>query len=229
MSVFEQSINAEELSNTKTIHQLFELQAAKTPGQVAVVIENTGMTYAELNCRSNQLAHHLRKLHVGPNRLIGLFMNRSLEMVIGLLGILKAGGAFLPLDPTYLKEELATILVNAEPVLVLTKQHMLTTLPAGHIAPFCLDTQWPAVRECPIDNPPCTTAPENLACVIYRTGSEGKSENVCLDGFALMKLVLLITNVRHYQCDAKSGILPFSELFLALCSVNSLISLSRLK
>src|SRR5687768_3353575 len=83
------------------LHQRFEAQVERTPDAVAVVFEGKKLTYQELNCRANQLAHYLRKLAVGPEVRVGLCVERSLEMVVGLLGILKAGGAYVPLDPSY--------------------------------------------------------------------------------------------------------------------------------
>jgi non-ribosomal peptide synthetase component F len=90
-----------------TLPALFAAQVANTPNAPSVVLEDTSLTYAELDARSNQLAHHLRELGVGPEVVVGLCTGRSIEMLIGLLGILKAGGAYLPLDPGYPRERLA--------------------------------------------------------------------------------------------------------------------------
>ena len=94
------------------IHQLFESQVELSP-HVPLVFDEQQITYQELNCKANQLAHHLRDLDVGPETIVGVCMERSIEMVVGLLGILKAGGAYLPLDPTYPKERLAVMLHDA--------------------------------------------------------------------------------------------------------------------
>ncbi|WP_431356810.1 AMP-binding protein, partial [Komarekiella delphini-convector] len=98
----------QELNYTQTldyqnlcIHQMFEIQVERSPDTIAVVFENTQLTYRQLNQRANQLAHHLRTLGVEPEVLVGICLERSLEMIIGLLGILKAGGAYVPLDPAY--------------------------------------------------------------------------------------------------------------------------------
>ena len=104
----------------KCIHELFEEQVERTPDAIAVVFEEQRLTYRELNDRSNQLAHYLRKLGVGPDVLIGICLQRSLEMVIALLGVLKAGGAYVPLDPSYPKERLGFMIEDTRASIVLT-------------------------------------------------------------------------------------------------------------
>src|SRR4029077_10764434 len=99
--VVEWNATAAEYPKDKCVHELFAEQAATTPDAIAVVYEDSGLSYGELDRRSNQLAHHLRGLGVGPEVVVGLCVERSLDLVVGLLGILKAGGAYLPLDPGY--------------------------------------------------------------------------------------------------------------------------------
>jgi len=96
------------------LHQLFEAQVERTPDTIAVIFEDKYLSYAALNDKANQLAHHLHSLGIKPEVLVGIFIERSIEMVIGLLGILKAGGAYLPLDPTYPTNHLSSILEDAE-------------------------------------------------------------------------------------------------------------------
>ena len=108
----------------KCIHQLFEEQVERTPDAVAVVFENQQLTYQELNCRANQLAHYLQSLGVGADVLVGICVERSLEMVVGLLGILKAGGAYVPLDPDYPTERLSFMLEDAQVPVLLTQQQL---------------------------------------------------------------------------------------------------------
>ena len=104
---------AAEYPRDKCLHELFAEQAARVPDAVAVVYEESELSYGELEQRSNQLAHYLRGLGVGPEVMVGLCVERSLEMVVGLLGILKAGGAYLPLDPGYPADRLAYMLEDA--------------------------------------------------------------------------------------------------------------------
>ncbi|MEG5056162.1 condensation domain-containing protein, partial [Microcoleus sp. B13-B6] len=117
-----------DYSNQTCIHQLFEAQAKQTPNAVAVVFENEQLTYQQLNCRANQLAHHLQKLGVEPEMLVGICVERSLEMMVGLLGILKAGAAYLPLDPAYPKERLTFMLEDAQVPVLLTQQRQVEKL-----------------------------------------------------------------------------------------------------
>lgn len=121
------------------IHQLFEAQVERTPEAVAIVFENQQLTYRELNCRANQLAHHLQSLGVKPDFLVGLCVERSIEMVVGMLGILKAGGAYVPLDPAYPQERLKFMLSSQVSVL-LTQKRLIAKLPEEQAQVVCLDT-----------------------------------------------------------------------------------------
>src|SRR5262249_44962307 len=118
-----------------TLPQLFAAQAANTPEAAAVVFEDQRLSYAALDARANQLAHHLRGLGAGPETVVGLCVERSLEMLIGLLGILKAGAAYLPLDPDYPPERLAFMLADAGTPVLLTQAALVDRLPphAGNI------------------------------------------------------------------------------------------------
>jgi non-ribosomal peptide synthetase component F len=112
------------------LHQLVEQQVSRTPEAVAVVFGGQALSYRELNARANQLAHHLRALGVGPDSLVGVCAERSLEMVVGLLGTLKAGGAYVPLDPEYPKDRLAFMMQDADVPVLLTQERLTASLPA---------------------------------------------------------------------------------------------------
>ena len=111
------------------LHELLEEQARQRPESMAVEFEGRRLSYAELDQRSNQLAHLLRKRGVGPDRLVGVCMERSLEMVVALLGILKAGGAYVPLDPAYPSDRIQYVLDDARVMLLLTQESLLASLP----------------------------------------------------------------------------------------------------
>jgi hypothetical protein len=121
------------------VHRLFEQQVERTPDATAVVFAERWLTYRELNQHANRVAHRLRRLGVGPERLVGISVERSADMIIGLLGILKAGGAFLPLDPGYPEARLAFMLDDAEPIVLLTQQRVRAKLPSASAQIMCLD------------------------------------------------------------------------------------------
>ncbi|MEO7838713.1 MAG: amino acid adenylation domain-containing protein, partial [Anaerolineales bacterium] len=160
----------------KCIHHLFEEQVERFPDNIAAVFGDEQLTYRELNQRANQLAHHLQTLGVGPEVLVGLCVERSLEMVVGLLGILKAGGAYIPLDPNYPPERLAMMLTDAQPLVLLSQNHLLDTLPNTSANIITLDKDWATDPSLP--NPTSTIKPENLAYVIYTSGSTGGPKGV---------------------------------------------------
>ena len=164
----------------KCIHQLFEEQCLRTPDAVAVVFENQQLTYHELNCRANQLAHYLQSLGVGADVLVGICVERSLEMIVGLLGILKTGGAYVPLDPDYPTERLSFMLADTQVSVLLTQQHLVEKLPEHQKPVVCLDTDWLLICESSQESPITEVQPGNLAYVIYTSGSTGTPKGVML-------------------------------------------------
>ncbi|HEX9939644.1 MAG TPA: condensation domain-containing protein, partial [Longimicrobium sp.] len=161
------------------IHQLFEAQADRTPGAVAVRFEEASLTYAELNARANQLAHHLRGHGVGPEVRVGVCLERSLEMVVSLLAVLKAGGAYVPLDPGLPPERLAYMLDDSDVPLVLAQAALRDAVPAREgVGVLAVDelAERPAAE--PAENPAATTTPANVAYVIYTSGSTGRPKGV---------------------------------------------------
>ncbi|MEN2383501.1 MAG: amino acid adenylation domain-containing protein [Gloeotrichia echinulata DVL01] len=170
------------------IHQLFEEQVERTPDAVAVVFENQQLTYEQLNCRANQLAHYLRSLGVGTDVLVGICVERSLEMIVGLLGILKAGGAYVPLDPEYPQKRLSFILEDAQVSVLLTQQELVNKLPAHTAQLVCLDTDWEKITQNSNSNPVNTATSINLAYVIYTSGSTGQPKGVLVNHHHVTRL-----------------------------------------
>ncbi|HEY6802576.1 MAG TPA: amino acid adenylation domain-containing protein [Pyrinomonadaceae bacterium] len=166
------------LPTDKTIHQLIGEQARRTPDAIAVSFETQTLTYDLLNRRANQLAHFLRRAGIGPNTCVALSLERSLEMMVGMLGILKAGAAYVPVDPTYPQDRIAMILADAESPLVLTQQHLIDTLPEHQGRTVCLDMDWETIAQESELDPPAVAAPEDLAYVIYTSGSTGRPKGV---------------------------------------------------
>ena len=160
------------------LHELFELQAARTPEASAVKYKARQLTYGQLNRRTNQLAHYLRKQGVGPESLVGVCMTRSLDMVVALLGILKAGAAYVPLDPEYPPDWLAHMIKDSGVCFLLTQEALTGNLPAAGSPILSLDFDWETVAEEPAG--PCASGclPENPAYVIYTSGSTGRAKGV---------------------------------------------------
>ncbi|WP_442935875.1 amino acid adenylation domain-containing protein [Nostoc sp.] len=171
------------------IHQLFEEQVQRTPNAVAVVFENQQLTYQQLNCRANQLAHYLQSLGVKPDTLVGICIERCLEMVVGLLGILKAGGAYLPLDPDYPSDRLSFMLEDAQLRVLLTQQQLKEKLPQHQARVICLDTDWQSISQLSQNNPITSVQASNLAYVIYTSGSTGQPKGVLVTHQSLLNLI----------------------------------------
>ena len=174
------------------IHELFEAQVDRTPDAIAVQFEGKQLTYRELNSRANQLAHYLRRLGIGPEKLVGICIERSIEMVIGLLGILKAGGAYVPLDPSYPRERLAFMLDDSQVSVLLTSERIIagfkindsdsrSSILDPQMKVVCLDTNWETIVRESAQNIRSEVKPDNLAYVIYTSGSTGKPKGVAIE------------------------------------------------
>ncbi len=178
-----------DYSRDACVPQLITLQALTTPDVVAIVEEEQMLSYSELNRRANQLAHHLQTLGVGPNVLVGLCLERSLDLVIGLLGILKARGAYVPLDPSYPADRLAFMLHDTQAPVLVTQSHLASRLPTVDTQILCLDSDAPVLAQQPDTNPTVSATVENLAYVIYTSGSTGRPKGVQITHDGLLNLV----------------------------------------
>jgi len=194
----------------RCIHALFEEQAAHTPDAVALVFGGEEMTYGELDAKANQLAHLLASHGVGPDVLVGLCVERSLELIIATLGILKAGGAYVPLDAAYPKKRLAAMLDDSRPALVLTQSRFVEALPEGAAGVVCLDTQAAQISALSTKKPACAATPENLAYVMYTSGSTGQPKGVMVTQRGVVRLV---RNTDYARLTA-------GEVFLQLAPVS---------
>ncbi|MFL5542253.1 MAG: amino acid adenylation domain-containing protein, partial [Longimicrobiaceae bacterium] len=164
------------------IHQLFETQADRTPGAVAVVFEGAELTYAELDARANRLAHYLRALGVGPEVRVGVCLERSLELLVSVLGVLKAGGAYVPLDPGYPAERLAYMLADAGIPVLLTQEGLRSALPpqpGGRVV--SVDGEWAEIAAQSAERPESGAGSRSLAYVIYTSGSTGRPKGVAVE------------------------------------------------
>ncbi|HYG08782.1 MAG TPA: amino acid adenylation domain-containing protein, partial [Pyrinomonadaceae bacterium] len=155
------------------IHQLFESQASRTPHAVALCFDNQQLTYAELNARANQLARHLHSLHVGVESCVAILMHRSLEMVVSLLAVLKAGAAYLPIDPELPDQRIAFMLSDAGAHLILTQEQFAATLVGYHLPVVVADAEGAVWESYATENVSSPVVAENACYIIYTSGSTG--------------------------------------------------------
>jgi amino acid adenylation domain-containing protein len=193
--LFEWNDTCRGYSNEKCVHQLFEEQVEKTPDAIAVIFEDEQLTYRELNQQANRVAHYLRRLGVGPETLVGLCMERSLEMVVGLLGILKAGAAYVPLDPCYPSERLASMLEDARVAALLIQQRLAVEFPQHGARVVYMDGDLPELAQQSDENLNSEVTADNLAYVIYTSGSTGKPKAAMIPQGAIANHMLWMQEI----------------------------------
>jgi amino acid adenylation domain-containing protein/FkbM family methyltransferase len=211
------------------IHEMFERQALQTPEAVAVVYEQEQLTYAELNQRANQLAHHLHQLGVRAEVPVGLCVERSVEMMVGVLGILKAGGAYVPLDPQYPRERLRFMLADTGAAVLLTQQHLRNRMPPHEAQMVLLDSEWESIAQQSDENLAARVQPANLAYVIYTSGSSGTPKGVgvehrqlCNYIHAILEALALKPPASFATVSTLAADLGNTALYPALCSGGAL-------
>lgn len=217
------------------LHQLFEAQAAKTPDGIAISFGETRLTYGELNRRANQLARHLRGLGVSADARVGLLLERSPEMMVGLLGILKAGGAYVPLDPAYPEQRLGFMLEDAQIEVLLTQQRLVDKVLAR--TGVCLDADWETIAQQSFENlsehvesERGVASPDNLAYVLYTSGSTGQPKGVMMNHRPLVNLIAWqvansadVPETRTLQFASLGFDVSFQEIFSTWCSGGTLV------
>lgn len=176
----------------RAVHQLVERQAGQQPDTVAVVAGDGRLTYRELEHRANQLAHHLRQRGVGPETCVALCAERGLELAVGVLGILKAGAVYVPLDPQYPTARLKFMLADAAVTVLVTQNRLAHQLPsgAGGAVPVVhLDRDWDEIAHQRGQAPPCWSEPDNLTYILYTSGSTGQPKGVAMTHACLLNLL----------------------------------------
>jgi amino acid adenylation domain-containing protein len=198
-------------SQNLCIHQLFETQVQRTPEAIAVTYQDQRLTYAELNCRANQIAHYLQAVGIGPDMLVGICLERSENLLISMLGVLKAGGAYVPLDPLHPYERLTFQCEDAALRVVLTQERLRSLFAESILHILCLDTEWEKIGHLSQNNLVNRMAPFNLAYVIYTSGSTGKPKGVQIEHQAV---------VNFLQSMSQQIALSEKDLLLAVTTVS---------
>ncbi|NQE37638.1 non-ribosomal peptide synthetase [Microcoleus asticus] len=221
----------------KCVHQLFEAQVDRSPDAIAAVFSQNlqqQLTYLELNSKANQLAHYLQQLGVGADVLVAICMERSLEIAIAVLGVLKAGAAYVPLDPAYPQERLTFMLADTQAPVILTQSHLISELPAHQARAVCLDADWETISSHSTENPASTVSPQNLTYTIYTSGSTGKPKGVPLPHRALVNLIAwqlqnstLEGAAKTLQFASLSFDVSFQEMFCTWCAGGTLVFITE--
>ena len=199
-----------EWTGAANIVERFTAQARRTPDAVAVVQNEQRLTYAELEARANQLAHHLRVMGAGPEVRVALCVSRSPEMIVGLLGILKAGASYVPIDVSYPPDRISYMLEDAVTALVITEKCWSETLPVQWAQIVCIDSDWQEISAQPVEPPDVAIAPESLAYMIYTSGSSGQPKGVMLTHGGLHNLALSI--IEAFGVQQGTVVLQFASL-----------------
>ncbi|CVI57331.1 non-ribosomal peptide synthetase [Agrobacterium deltaense] len=193
----------------KCAHELFTARALQEPDAIAVVYQGKRLTYAELNRRANQVAHHLQSLGAKPESIVGLCVDRSDELIVSVLGILKAGAAYLPLDPSYPHSRLSYMLENSGASILLTQSH-IDFAPTQPMPVLRLDSDRTALDQQPDTAPETGVRPENLAYVIYTSGSTGRPKGVMIEHRSLTNFVYAM--MQNLKIDSSSVVAALTNL-----------------
>jgi amino acid adenylation domain-containing protein len=192
------------------LHELFERQVEWTPQAIALIFNHERLTYRELNSRANQLAHHLRMVGIGPGSLVGIYTERSIHLVVALLGVLKAGAAYLPMDSTYPADRIAFMLNDASVNVVLCQRNLSRKLPCSGLKVFFLDNPEWATSTPTIANPSRIATDANLAYVMYTSGSTGAPKGVMISHRAIVNNILWMRST--FPMDERDRVLQKTEI-----------------
>ncbi|HEX6288826.1 MAG TPA: amino acid adenylation domain-containing protein [Herpetosiphonaceae bacterium] len=195
---------------TTVIQSVFEAIADRQPQAIAATFADERLTYQTLNQRANRLAHELRQMGIGPETLVGICLESSLDMLVAVLAVLKAGGAFVPLDPTYPAQRLAHMIADTRLPLILTHTQHAAMLPDQGPRIICLDRAQTALAQHSPSNPPCAVTMDNLAYVIYTSGSTGRPKGVQVTHRGLFNLAA--AQIQAFGVEPSSRVLQFASL-----------------
>ncbi len=217
-----------------SLPEWFEHQVRQTPGATAVVFQGKSLTYDELNRRANQLARRLQKMGIGPEKMVGIYLERSLDLLVALLGTLKAGGAYLPVDPGMPADRQGMILQDAQAALMITQGSLVASLAGEGTPVFIFDTDGPGLASESADNLNVKIAPSSLAYMIYTSGSTGVPKGVELEHRSLVNFLVSMKVVPGIKPDdvllavtTLSFDIAGLELWLPLVTGAKIVLLSR--
>jgi amino acid adenylation domain-containing protein len=208
------------------IHGLVEAQAARTPDAVALVHETESVTYAQLNARANRVAHHLRGLGVGPETRVGICLPRGVEMVAAILGVLKSGAAYVPLDPAYPPERLSFMAADSGMTVLVTVDALRGVLPVGDgVRIVRLDTDAQAIAAAEDTNPRGGAHPRSLAYLIYTSGSTGVPKGVAIEH--ANAVAMLAWGAEVWSAEELSGMMAATSVCFDISVYEIFLPLSR--
>jgi amino acid adenylation domain-containing protein len=207
--LYEWNNTGTEYPNEKCVHQLFEDQAGRTPDAVALIVGDRRISYGELNERSNQLANYLVTREIGPEVRVGILMQRTEEMLIAMIGVLKAGGCYVPLDALYPEERIRFLLNDSSARLVVTERELLSKLDRISCESFAIEDKSHEIREQSLSNPRTTANTENLAYIIYTSGSTGQPKGVAIEHQSAVAFLSWAINT--FDQEQLSGVLASSS------------------
>ncbi len=202
-------LDASEPRPVCCVHELFERQASASPDAVALTFTGQSLTYAQLNQRANQLACSLRRQGVTAEAFVGLYVDRSPDLVVGILGILKAGGVYVPLDPAYPAERLRFMIEDAGLCLLLTVEALLPSVPVPGLPTLCLDRDRAQIDAEDGANLPTLTTASHLAYVIYTSGSTGQPKGVLVPHEGIVNLVA--ATIEAFPIDMHDHVLQYAS------------------
>jgi amino acid adenylation domain-containing protein len=197
-------------ANDKCVHELFEVQVSRTPNAVAVVYEDTQLTYAELDARANQLAHYLQAAGVGPEVLVGVLLEGSPETIVTLLAIFKAGGAYVSLDPEYPNERLRFMVRDAGIELLVTTEKLSIRLSDTVVRIIRVDADWPEIANEGEDSPQLFASASSLAYIIYTSGSSGRPKGAMVTHGGVVNCLQWMQ--QRYELTGQDGFLMHTSL-----------------
>ncbi len=195
---------------SRSIHGLFEAQVLQCPERLAIVFQTQELTYRELDKRANQVAHYLQSFGVKPDSLIGICVDRSPDMIIALLGILKAGAAYVPLDPKYPQERLGFIIEDTQLSLLISQSSMVDLLPSHQAQTIFIDRDQSCFDQQPVTAPETAVADHDLAYVIYTSGSTGRPKGVAIEHRNALDLAAW--SYDYFEADCWAGVLASTSI-----------------